>query len=341
MNRIITPQGRIGLEEACEYLQRALDTPGWQEWMDNGISLPYEVDTVSIPHLIRDSWSDSMDTDPSVIDAKSLQSLRELNRPGKTLQQLHLVGWEHRAFKHPERLEDMQKVEQRAGKLAKQTVAHAPPSVRRAPVKRSKKTTLDLAVDEAARNAAKATRIDDHLEPSHPLPSTLRLTSRSAKTNRLISIILSSAPDDKFVIFGDNLELGHVTESLDLFDIKSCFAGGTVSANTRFKVLEQFKSPATKVCLLDLKIGARGLNLVTANRMIFLAPVWNLDVQAQAVKRIHRIGQTRPTTVQILVAQDTFEEDIAKRTSASRSDTEEQLYSRTLIEVGPGVEKVC
>lgn len=88
-------------------------------------------------------------------------------------------------------------------------------------------------------------------------------------------------------------------------------------------------------------------NLVAANRMIFLAPVWSRDVQAQAIKvsrlgsrlvcadfqRVHRIGQTRPTKVQILVTEGTFEEDILKRYSSQKSDDDEKLYSRAMIEV--------
>ena len=50
-------------------------------------------------------------------------------------------------------------------------------------------------------------------------------------------------------------------------------------------------------------------------------------------QRIHRIGQTRPTKVEILVTQDTFEQDIARRASTSRTENEEKLYTRALIEV--------
>ena len=84
--------------------------------------------------------------------------------------------------------------------------------------------------------------------------------------------------------------------------------------------------------------------------MIFISPVWNLDVQAQAIKvsplfcqfseshwltmeRVHRIGQTKPTKVEILVTRGTFEEGIAERSSAARTEKDEQLYSRALIEV--------
>lgn len=85
--------------------------------------------------------------------------------------------------------------------------------------------------------------------------------------------------------------------------------------------------------------------MTQANRMIFLSPVWNLDVQAQAIKvrttssdladleRIHRIGQTRPTKVEILVTKGTFEKEIANRNSSSRTDEAEKLYSRSMIEV--------
>jgi SNF2 family DNA or RNA helicase len=50
-------------------------------------------------------------------------------------------------------------------------------------------------------------------------------------------------------------------------------------------------------------------------------------------QRIHRIGQSRTTKVEILITQDTFEEDIAKRASTARTENEEKLYTRALIEV--------
>lgn len=74
-------------------------------------------------------------------------------------------------------------------------------------------------------------------------------------------------------------------------------------------------------------------NLTDANRMVFLSPVWSLDVQAQAIKRIHRIGQTRPTRIDILVTEGTFEEDIVRREKAARGSEDEKRYSRALIEV--------
>jgi hypothetical protein len=37
--------------------------------------------------------------------------------------------------------------------------------------------------------------------------------------------------------------------------------------------------------------------------------------------------------VQILVIEGTFEEDIAKRAANARSEVEEQMYSRAMIEV--------
>jgi len=101
----------------------------------------------------------------------------------------------------------------------------------------------------------------------------------------------------------------------------------------RNRALKEFAKPSMRVIFLELKFAARGLTLTLANRMIFLSPVWSLDVQAQAIKRIHRIGQTRPTHIDILVTQGTFEEDIVQREASMRSQLMEQSYSRALIEV--------
>lgn len=52
---------------------------------------------------------------------------------------------------------------------------------------------------------------------------------------------------------------------------------------------------------------AFGINIPEASRMFFVSPVWELAKEQQAIKRAHRIGQTRPVHVEILIARDTIE----------------------------------
>ena len=64
------------------------------------------------------------------------------------------------------------------------------------------------------------------------------------------------------------------------------------------------------VFLISLKAGGFGLNLTEADYCILLDPWWNPATEAQAVDRIHRIGQTRKVMVYRLVAKDTLEEKV-------------------------------
>lgn len=51
---------------------------------------------------------------------------------------------------------------------------------------------------------------------------------------------------------------------------------------------------------------------VEANHVFILEPLLNAAVEAQAVNRVHRGGQRRPTTIHRLVVLGTIEEDIAR-----------------------------
>jgi len=69
---------------------------------------------------------------------------------------------------------------------------------------------------------------------------------------------------------------------------------------------------AVPVFLVSLKAGGVGLNLTAADYVFILDPWWNPAVEAQAIDRAHRIGQTRPVIAYRLLARNTVEELVAQ-----------------------------
>ena len=83
-------------------------------------------------------------------------------------------------------------------------------------------------------------------------------------------------------------------------------------------VIDRFRTGAAPVFLISLKAGGFGLNLTEADYCVLLDPWWNPATEAQAVDRIHRIGQTRKVMVYRLVAKDTIEEKVMALKARSR-----------------------
>ncbi len=80
----------------------------------------------------------------------------------------------------------------------------------------------------------------------------------------------------------------------------------------RDECVARFQSdPALPVFLVSLKAGGVGLNLTAADYVFILDPWWNPAVEAQAIDRAHRIGQTRPVIAYRLLARNTVEERVA------------------------------
>jgi SNF2 family DNA or RNA helicase len=81
----------------------------------------------------------------------------------------------------------------------------------------------------------------------------------------------------------------------------------------RAACVERFQSAADcKLFLISLKAGGVGLNLTAAQYVFLLDPWWNPAVEAQAIDRAHRIGQTRQVFAYRLLARDTVEEKIVE-----------------------------
>jgi superfamily II DNA or RNA helicase len=77
--------------------------------------------------------------------------------------------------------------------------------------------------------------------------------------------------------------------------------------------------PASSVFLISLKAGGVGLNLTAASYVFLLDPWWNPAVEAQAIDRTHRIGQTRAVFAYRLIAKDTVEEKILELQAEKRA----------------------
>ncbi|MCA9084138.1 MAG: SNF2 helicase associated domain-containing protein [Planctomycetaceae bacterium] len=67
-----------------------------------------------------------------------------------------------------------------------------------------------------------------------------------------------------------------------------------------------------RVFLISLKAGGLGLNLTAADYVFLLDPWWNPAVEAQAIDRAHRVGQTRTVFAYRMICRDTVEEKIAE-----------------------------
>jgi superfamily II DNA or RNA helicase len=76
------------------------------------------------------------------------------------------------------------------------------------------------------------------------------------------------------------------------------------------EVLRFQNDPDVPLFLISLKAGGLGLNLTAAEYVFLLDPWWNPAVEAQAIDRAHRIGQSRNVFAYRLVARDTIEEKI-------------------------------
>ena len=83
----------------------------------------------------------------------------------------------------------------------------------------------------------------------------------------------------------------------------------TGETKDRQEVVNAFQeSEGAGVFLLSLRAAGTGLNLTTASYVVLYDPWWNPAVEAQAIDRTHRIGQTKTVNAYKLIAPGTVEE---------------------------------
>jgi len=122
----------------------------------------------------------------------------------------------------------------------------------------------------------------------------------------------------KVLVFSQFVKLlSFVRGSLDERGVQYAYLDG--QTRDRGEVVDQFQTdPDCNLFLISLKAGGVGLNLTAAGYVFLLDPWWNPAVEAQAVDRAHRIGQTQPVFSYRMIAKGTVEEKILKLQESKR-----------------------
>lgn len=145
---------------------------------------------------------------------------------------------------------------------------------------------------------------------------TLRRLLGEAKAAPYAHILLNdirTSPGEKFVVMGIHIDaLAWVHSFLRSNGVRCVLVNGTVSDRQANKNVEEFQDdPGCVVFLGNIKSAGQGTDLYAASRLDMLESDWTPMGNANAIKRIHRIGQKRNCFVRFVTLARTFDENVS------------------------------
>lgn len=92
----------------------------------------------------------------------------------------------------------------------------------------------------------------------------------------------------------------YTDEIIDTEDETPSLAGPSASKSRN-------SEPTPRVLLISLRAGGVGLNLTVASNVFVMDPWWSFAIEAQAIDRVHRMGQLRDVSVTRFIVKDSIE----------------------------------
>ncbi len=140
-----------------------------------------------------------------------------------------------------------------------------------------------------------------------------QLPGHSSKLERLEELLPQLLREDgrKIVLFSE------WTSMLDLVEARLCKwkvrfvrLDGSVPQRRRQALVDAFSADASCSLFLTTNAGSTGLNLQAADTVVNVDLPWNPAILEQRISRVHRMGQSRPVQVFVLISENTLEEQL-------------------------------
>lgn len=148
------------------------------------------------------------------------------------------------------------------------------------------------------------------------VPSMRRFVTDSGKLAKLDELLFKLKNENHRVLlyFQMTRMIDMMEEYLTYRNYKYCRLDGSTKLEDRRDTVADFQTrPEIFIFLLSTRAGGLGINLTSADTVIFYDSDWNPTIDSQAMDRAHRLGQTKQVTVYRLITRGTIEERIRKR----------------------------
>lgn len=131
------------------------------------------------------------------------------------------------------------------------------------------------------------------------------LTAKIRAICKQVLWLRESDPGAKILIFSQYRHfIGILERAFDEYKI------GYTDVKSKEGIQEFRNDPGMECFLMDALTQSSGLNLTVASHVFLCEPLLHTSIELQAISRVHRIGQTRPTTVWLFIIEGTVEENI-------------------------------
>ncbi len=168
-----------------------------------------------------------------------------------------------------------------------------------------------------------------------------KVTQGSPKLDELSRLLeeLCLQSNRKAVIFSQWALMTEMVESL----VRSMGLGcvrlhGGIPSHKRGELMDKFQHDDSVQIFISTDAGGVGLNLQSATVLINLDMPWNPAVLDQRIARIHRLGQKQNVQIFLLLAEDSYEQQVAKLVKGKR-DLFDNVISPEASEDVVGVSK--
>lgn len=144
------------------------------------------------------------------------------------------------------------------------------------------------------------------LDPSYHYEHDFDLTGvrmegqcNSAKVEGIVKClikIIDAEPHAKCLVFSEHVTMLEMI--VDLLRANSIEHRLAKDNHSLARYIDDFrKSRDINVLLMPYSYGANGLNIIEAHHVLLVEPTLNRSQEFQAIGRVHRIGQTKPTFI--------------------------------------------